>query len=78
MHIGSCKKPNVTQNKILYTLSNDPKARELKPHNSKFMRLDLNDYQNKLLDLTILIGHLISTDQRITRYMHLCEKIEQR
>jgi len=37
MHIGSCKRPNATQNKILYTLSNDPKARELKPHNSKFM-----------------------------------------
>jgi hypothetical protein len=32
MHIGSCKRPNVTQNKILYTLSNDPKARELKAH----------------------------------------------
>jgi hypothetical protein len=30
MQIGSCKRPNVIQNKILYTLSSDPKARELK------------------------------------------------
>jgi len=40
---------------------------------------DLNNYSPsiyKLLDLTILIGHLVLTNQRITRYMHLCDKLK--